>query len=298
MPCVPLAQMGLVWGKRWDRLYSGIAGGIAGRCNLRPHRSFLAVFVALIVVLVTGVAAACGPSSSGLTPLPSPTPPPPTVASTPTATAKPQPTPTPRAATSPVSTVVPRATLAPPVLRAAGEVRLEIAPGTVARYLVREQLAGVSLPNDAVGTTTAVKGQVLLGPGNTVQGDESRFTVDLTTLKSDDSRRDNYIRRNTLDTGRFPTAGFVLREVRGLASPLPESGAANFQLEGDLTVRGVTSSVVWNAAGTFILEGIIGTATTSFPFSQFGMRAPAVFVVVSVEDNIRLELDFQLVRSG
>jgi polyisoprenoid-binding protein YceI len=163
---------------------------------------------------------------------------------------------------------------------------------------VREQLAGANLPNDAVGVTTAVQGQVLLGPGNTVQSDQSRFSVDLTTLKSDDSRRDNYLRRSTLETSRFPSAEFVLREVRGLALPLLAGAEAEFQLVGDLTVHGVTSSVVWNATGAFTSDGVTGKAATSFPFSQFGMSAPRVFVVVSVEDNIRLELDFRLVRAG
>lgn len=204
---------------------------------------------------------------------------------------------TPRPATAAPRTLAPRATLAP-ALRPAGEVRLEIAPGTVARYLVREQLAGVSLPSDAVGTTSGVNGQVVLGPGNVVQGDGSRFIVDLATLRSDESRRDNYVRRNTLDTARFPTAEFVLRSVRGLAWPLPESGDAKFQLVGDLTVHGVTKSVAWDAAAAFIKDGITGKATTSFSFGQFGMQTPAVFVVVSVDDNIRLELDFKLVRGS
>lgn len=174
----------------------------------------------------------------------------------------------------------------------------------MARYLVREQLVGANLPNDAVGSTTAVQGQIVLA-GGTVQAEQSRFTVDLSTLQSDDSRRDNYVRRSSLETTRFPTAEFVLREVRGLATPLPVSGPAQFQLAGDLTVHGVTSSVVWDTTAIFTTDGTTGTAggatgkaATSFPFSQFGMQIPRVFVVVSLEDNIRLELDFRLARAG
>ena len=178
-----------------------------------------------------------------------------------------------------------------------GPVRLELGRGTVARYLVREQLAGANLPNDAVGSTTAVKGQIVLS-GGTVQAAQSRFTVDLSTLQSDDSRRDNYVRRSSLETTRFPTAEFVLREVRGLAAPLPARGPAQFQLAGDLTVHGVTSSVVWETTATFTADGATGKAATSFPFSQFGIQIPRVFLVVSLEDNIRLELDFRLVRAG
>ncbi len=129
-------------------------------------------------------------------------------------------------------------------------------------------------------------------------GDQSKFIVDLTTLQSDDSRRDNYVRRNALDTARFPAAEFVLREVRGLAAPLPASGPAQFQLVGDMTVHGVTSGVVWDVTATFTAGGATGKATTKFPFSQFAMQIPRVFLVVSLEDNIRLELDFRLAPAG
>src|SRR5829696_2544456 len=42
--------------------------------------------------------------------------------------------------------------------------RLEIAEGTKARYKVREQLAGISFPSDAVGTTESVTGVIVLNP--------------------------------------------------------------------------------------------------------------------------------------
>ena len=42
--------------------------------------------------------------------------------------------------------------------------RLEMTEGTTARYKVREQLAGVSFPSDAVGTTSAVSGVICIRP--------------------------------------------------------------------------------------------------------------------------------------
>jgi polyisoprenoid-binding protein YceI len=241
------------------------------------------LLLAVLVLMAAGLAA-CGPSSGGLTPLPSATPRPTSA----TASLPTRPT---------GATLAPRPTLGP-VLPPAGPVRLVVAPGTAARYVVREQLAGVGLPNDAVGETQEVRGQVVLTSEGALQRDESRFTVDLASLKSDDSRRDNYVRRNTLNTAQFPTAEFVLRDLRGLPLPMPGSGEARFQMVGDLTVRGVTQSVVWDVEAAFSGEGVAGKAATRFPFSRFQLQVPSVFVVVSVEDNIRLELDFRLVRSG
>ena len=44
-----------------------------------------------------------------------------------------------------------------------GDIRLEIGEGSEAAYLVNEQLARLDLPNDAIGTTDAVSGVILLG---------------------------------------------------------------------------------------------------------------------------------------
>ena len=65
-------------------------------------------------------------------------------------------------------------------------------------YLVNEQLARVNLPSDAVGTTDAVSGVILLGAGNQIPAEDSELRVDLSTLTSGSDRRDGYVRRNTL----------------------------------------------------------------------------------------------------
>ncbi len=263
-----------------------------------------------LALLASGIVGllACGAPAAAVTPRPGPTAQSGMPAATnpapgaPTPMAVPSPTaaPTSLAVTPPPPTVAPPAPtpVHTPAPAPGGQVSLELGQSTVARYRVREQLAGANLPNDAVGETTAVKGQLVLGPGNAIIGDASKFTVDLGGLRSDETRRDNYVRRSALDTAQFPTAEFVLRELRGLAAPLPASGAAQFQLVGDMTVHGVTSSLVWDATAIFTADGATGKATTGFPFSRFEMQVPRVALVLSLEDNIRLELDFRLVKGG
>ena len=80
-------------------------------------------------------------------------------------------------------------------------VRLEFAQGTKAVYLENEQLARVNLPSDAVGTTDAVSGVILLGADNQIPADGSVLRVDLSKMTSDSDRGDGYVRRNTLSTG-------------------------------------------------------------------------------------------------
>ena len=179
-------------------------------------------------------------------------------------------------------------------LAAAEAATLEIVPSeSAARYRVREQLAGRNFPNDAIGTTQQVSGSIVLdAQGRIVPG--SKVTVDLRTIKSDEARRDNYLRNNTLMTASFPYAEFVPGELRGLPFLLPASGRANVQILGSLTIRGVTRPVVWDGTAEFRGDSVRLQARTAFKFGEFELTQPRVFFVLSVEDNIRLEVDLTL----
>jgi polyisoprenoid-binding protein YceI len=190
------------------------------------------------------------------------------------------------------------ATPAMPVDGQGALVRLETAPGSKASYLVREQLAGFDLPGDAVGTTEAIAGSLVLAPDGTFDRERSRLTLDLATLTSDQSMRDNYLRTRTLEVEKFPKAEFVPRRVQGLTLPLPSTGQVSFDLVGDLTVHGVTAERTWAVTATLAPDRVTGRATTNFPFSTFGLQIPKLARLLSVDDNIRLELDLVLTRSS
>jgi len=118
----------------------------------------------------------------------------------------------------------------------------------------------------------------------------------LRSLASDQSRRDNFIQGNTLQTSSFPNATFVPREAQGLPSPLPTSGQATFQLLGDLTVHGVTKPVTWQVTAQFDGSTVSGNATTNVNISDFGMTPPKAGPVLSIEDGLLLELNFNATR--
>jgi polyisoprenoid-binding protein YceI len=178
-------------------------------------------------------------------------------------------------------------------------VRYDVVPeGSEVRYRVREQLVGLSLPNDAVGATSSVEGAIVFDARGRLVPGESRFTVDLRTLRSDESRRDNYLRRNTLETERFPTVTFLPAEALRLPAPLPESGTVPFELAGDLTVKEVSRRVSWSATASFEGPRVAVRARTAFRFGDFDLRIPRVSVVLSVDDDIKLEADLVLRRRG
>jgi polyisoprenoid-binding protein YceI len=172
------------------------------------------------------------------------------------------------------------------------------APDNRARYRVREQLAGLDFPSDAVGETTAVTGSLVLADDGSVVAEESSFTVDLTTLKTDNDRRDGYVQRRTLETEAYPEATMVVQELRDLPFPIPTSGTHSFTISGELTLHGVSRATVWEVTADFGEETITGQARTAFDFAAFNMAVPSVARVLSVADDIRLELDFRLARDA
>jgi polyisoprenoid-binding protein YceI len=177
--------------------------------------------------------------------------------------------------------------------------RLEITQGTKARYKVTEQLAGINFPSEAVGTTEAITGAIVVNPDGSI-APGSKLTVDLRTLTSDQSLRDGYIQTRTLETERFPTLEIVPKRAVGLPAPLPagQQAQAGFQLIADMTIRGVTKETTWNVVATFGNTAVGGRATTTVDFATFNLTKPSLARILSVDDKIQLEIEFRCTRTA
>ena len=214
----------------------------------------------------TFVLAACGGAASAPDPTTSPT----------AATSTPAPSPSATATTTTVATAI-----------------WSVSNTSKATVRVREQLVGVNLPSDAVLVATGATGTFVLKDDGTFSSD-SKITFDLTTLASDQRDRDNFVKRDTLQTGQFPTATFVPTKTTGLTLPLPASGDFSFKLTGQITIHGKTKDVTFDVTATRSGNQLTATTTASptWKFADFGMTAPSVpFRVVSVVDEIRLVVD-------
>lgn len=170
---------------------------------------------------------------------------------------------------------------------------LTITDGTNASYRVREQLVGVNFPNDAVGSSSAVTGAIVFNKDGSIDSSKSKLTFDLRSLKSDQPMRDGFIQSRTLETDQYPTAVFVPKTISGMPNPL--NGQFGFQLAGDMTIHGTTKPATWQGIATVDTDNglVAGRATTSFKFETFGMSPPKIFRVMSVNDDIALEVEFR-----
>jgi polyisoprenoid-binding protein YceI len=224
---------------------------------MAPVRSRVA---ALVLVLVLG--AACGEAAS-----PSPSAAVVTVAPT----------------ASPAATAVPSAPQA-------NAITWTVDASSKATIRVREQLVRLPSPNDALITITGAQGSFTLNPDGTFASN-SKVSVDMTTITTDDRQRTDSIRRDPLEVTRFRTSELVPKTTTGLTLPLPSTGEFTFKLIGDLTLHGVTKSVSFDVRATRADGKLIATATAnpSWKFGDFGMEPPTSFSVLSIVDEIRME---------
>ena len=115
---------------------------------------------------------------------------------------------------------------------------------------------------------------------------------DISTLTSDQNRRDNAIRRDWLQSSRFPTATFKATAIQNAPASYNEGEEATFQLLGDLTIREVTKPVTFDVTATLQGDTIRGEATTQIKMTDFGFEPPAIGNILTVGDDTVITLKF------
>jgi len=160
-----------------------------------------------------------------------------------------------------------------------------------AGYRVREQLAQLPAESDAVGRTDQVTGSITLeSNGSTTTLTAGTITVDTTSITSDESRRDNRLRSEGLETDAYPTATFTVTQPVEIPAAALTGTPSDITLVGDLELHGVKKSVSIPAQARLVDGTIQVAGSLSFPLSDFGITAPNIGgFIVSIADDGTLE---------
>jgi polyisoprenoid-binding protein YceI len=153
--------------------------------------------------------------------------------------------------------------------------------GTWAGYRFDEELGGIGA-NTAVGRTPGVTGSM------TVEGDEvtaAEVEVDMTTLQSDEDRRDNAITSRGLETDRFPTGTFRLTEPLALPDGVESGERVSTSATGELTLHGVTNPVTLEVEAELRGENAVIVGNAPVAMSDFDIDPPTNAFVLSVDDE-------------
>lgn len=146
--------------------------------------------------------------------------------------------------------------------------------------------------NLAVGVTTAVAGEIEANLADPPASRIGPITIDVSQLKSDSTRRDNYLRNNALESARYPTVTFVPTAVEGLPTTYAEGQDYTFRVRGDLTVRTTTRPVTFDVTARLDGQTLSGTATTTILMSDFGIGPIDLVGILRTEDEVKLTLRF------
>jgi polyisoprenoid-binding protein YceI len=164
---------------------------------------------------------------------------------------------------------------------------------TTAAYSVYENLIFQNKPNnDAVGTTHSVTGNFQVQTGATPLVEAMKVTVDLSTLQTDSTMRDNYVRQNTLQTDTYPDAAFVSVSTQGLPTSYSDGQNVHFKLTGNLTMHGKSNKEVFDVQGKVVGKTITGTATSTIYMTDFGITPPNLANIAIAQNKVLVTITF------
>lgn len=164
---------------------------------------------------------------------------------------------------------------------------------TTASYSVYENLVFQNKPNnDAIGTTHSVQGNFRVRMGASPLIGAMNIVVDLRTLQTDSQMRDNYVRRNALQTDTYPSATFVSVSTQGLPTNVTDGQTLHFQLTGNMTMHGKTNKAVFDVQGKVVGKTITGTATSTVYMTDYGIEPPNLANIAISQNKVLVTLTF------
>jgi polyisoprenoid-binding protein YceI len=161
-------------------------------------------------------------------------------------------------------------------------------------YRIEEQLAQVGA-NTAVGRTSTVEGELNFDGARVTA---LRVKADMRNLRSDDNRRDTYLRRDSLQTATFTEAVFTLADPIPVSVTPAEGATMSTTATGDLTVHGVTKRVQVPVEGKLSGGKLVVVGSTRVALADFGIAKPRAQLVLSVQDNAVIELSLVFAPAG
>jgi len=159
-----------------------------------------------------------------------------------------------------------------------------------ARFTLNELLEGV--PTIVVGKTNQIGGEFRIDLDKThVQVGE--ILVNARDLTTDNSFRNRAIHNRILNSNTYEFISFVPSEIILLPDVVNFGEVYEFEISGDLTIKGVTQQVNFRSSITPISDvQIEGHAETMLAYADYGISIPSVERVAEVDEEVLLEIDF------
>ncbi len=155
-------------------------------------------------------------------------------------------------------------------------------------YLAPEKLASLPTSSVAKGTTTNVTGEFHVTASGLDTAKPTTFTVDLSSLKSDQDRRDGRV-QSALETNKFKSAVFTAKTLTGMTGTFT-AAEVTMTLAGTMNLHGVQKDITWDLKVKQDGDILSILGTTKFKYSDFAITKPDIGGFVSVEDEVTLQV--------
>jgi polyisoprenoid-binding protein YceI len=173
-----------------------------------------------------------------------------------------------------------------------------IASGSVAGYRVREKLGFLPAESDAVGRTSQITGHATIVESHgAVRITAASFKVDVYSLKSNESMRDQHIHTIGIQSATYPYATFVLTRTLSLPSSALSGKVVVESVTGVFDIHGTSRTETLPLQMTLSNHLIQAVGSLTFPWSRFDMTAPSVGGFVNVSGHATMEFTLRLQRA-
>ncbi len=164
--------------------------------------------------------------------------------------------------------------------------RISPGNGSEVGYAVVERLAG----NEqlTVGVTTVVAGDIVI---NTIDPTESRLgeiVVNVEMFDSDSNLRDKRLRRDFLESTRWPFARFETTSIEGLDVEFAEGTSFDISLTGMLTVKDVTREETFSGTVTIERDRLVADVFAEILGSDYGVGPIKIARLAYTDDEVTL----------
>lgn len=184
-------------------------------------------------------------------------------------------------AAEPTETSTTVATTVTTVATSATDGEWAVVAESIVGYRVKEVIVGQK--TEGVGRTSAVTGSLKIADQKVLNAE---FTVDMTTLKSDSTRRDRQVNTRILDTATYPTATFVLKEPITLTPEVLAGSELTVNTTGTLTLRGVTKDIAVTLIARLVDDVIEVNGSIQIVFTDWSIPDPSISGIIVVDRGL------------
>ncbi|HYL79654.1 MAG TPA: YceI family protein [Candidatus Acidoferrum sp.] len=141
--------------------------------------------------------------------------------------------------------------------------------------------------HDFGGKTSKVQGVIRLSDPERLGDAEACIAIDAASLDTGNKDRDDNMRRENLETAKYPTIGFRLAKVE---STRRDGGGWEFTALGSLSLHGVSREIRLPIRARQDGDAVRLTATLPLKMSEYQIPIPKL-LFIAVEDQVQVSFE-------